>query len=212
MTGFNWYINSTLNVSNPETGETPTSSAMAYLMSELPGLKEKGISAYFYVSPTAVRCYAIHPGANSGTANANAVWGPILEKMQSFPGMTPFQTTKPYNFKNYREFFDTTYGPLVDPVKPAEPRNRGIVPFDSRLLSAEHLRSPNITFAMREAQGNYGILLCAPGQAVGDGSQVAANPGWRNATALIVGFKSGGANLDGLRKLAPDMGAYINEV
>lgn len=215
MTGFNWYINSTTtgeNMTNDETGVTPVSEAMQYLMSEMPGLKERGISAYFYVSPSAVRCYAIHIGNNSGTANANAVWGPILTKMQSFPGMTPFQT-KPYNFANYKEFFDTTYGPLSNSTgTPAEPRNRGIVPFESRLLAASHLKDPNITYALKETKGDYGVLLCAPGQAAGDGSETSANPGWRKVTVLLVGFVSEGTNLDGLKKLAPDMGAYINEV
>lgn len=93
----------------------------------MPALHEMGISAYFYVSsPTAIRCYAVHPGNNSGIANANAVWGPILSHISNLPNMTAFQT-KPYDFVDYKDYFDTTYGALEEPFA-AElpvPRNRG---------------------------------------------------------------------------------------
>ncbi|KAH6720615.1 hypothetical protein BKA61DRAFT_652022 [Leptodontidium sp. MPI-SDFR-AT-0119] len=224
ITGINWYINSTItspNATSTSTGITPVSAAMEYLFSEMPNLKAMGISAYFYVHPSYIRCFALHPGNNSGIENVNAVWGPILTKMSSFPNMTPFQTKKPLTFNTYSQFFDTTYGPLAS--APAnigtngssgvvtEPYNRGIVPFDSNLLSAEHLRSPNITYAFRTTGGDYGVLMCAPGDQVGDGSETSANPGWRKAVALIVGTKHDGINMDGLRELAPEMGAYINE-
>ncbi|RSL50200.1 hypothetical protein CEP54_012067 [Fusarium duplospermum] len=112
MTGFHWWMNSTLTGTNStdyEVGRTPVSEAMEYLLSELPTLQEKGITAYIYASPSSVRCFAIHPANRSGIANANALWGPILSKMQSFPGMKPFQS-RPYDFVDYKDFFDTTYG------------------------------------------------------------------------------------------------------
>ncbi|KAF9871879.1 hypothetical protein CkaCkLH20_10511 [Colletotrichum karsti] len=214
LTGFNWWINSTLTgpeSTDYETGRTPVSEAMAYLLSELPGIQEKGITAYIYVSATSVRGYAIHPADRAGVANANAVWGPILSKIQEFPGMTPFQT-RPYDFVDYKDFFDTTYGPLPNPGdEPAAPYSRGIVTFDSRLLAAEHFRSPNIAFALRETRGSYGILVCSPGGRVGDGADTSNNPGWRKAVALVVGYKTNTTSVDGLRRLAPDMGTYINE-
>ena len=216
MTCFSWYINSTVtdaSAINPETGETPISAAMEYLLGQLPAIKEQGITAYLYVFPSYVRGWAIHPGNISGTANVNAVWGPILEKMQSFPNMTPYQTRPPFHFQNYKEYFDITYGPLPNTTgPPSPPYNRGIVPFESRLLAASHLQSPNITYALRQTLGNYGVLLCSPGQTVGPGNDTSANPGWREAVLLIDGFVSNTTNLDGLRELAPDMGAYINEV
>lgn len=199
-----------------ETGVSPVSAAMEYLFAQMPDLKAMGISAYFYVHPSYIRCFALHPANNSGTANVEAVWEPILSKMSSFPNMTPFQTKKPVTFTTYRQFFDTTYGPLANANSStvAEPYNRGIVPFDSNLLSAEHLRSPNITYAFRTTGGNYGVLMCSPGDRVGNGSEVSANPGWRKADVLVVGMKdeSEGVSMDGLRELAADMGAYINEV
>lgn len=215
MTGFNWWMNSTLtgpNSTDYESGMTPVSKAMEYLFSQLPGLQERGITAYIYASPSSVRCYAIHPADRSGVENANAVWGPILSKMQAFSGMKPFQS-RPYNFVDYKDFFDTTYGPLPNPGDQHDPPyNRGIVTFDSRLLGAEHFRSPNITFALRETRGNYGVLVCSPGGRFGGGSETSNNPGWRKAVALVVGYKTNTTNVDGLRLLAPDMGTYINEV
>ncbi|KAG6354375.1 hypothetical protein INS49_004392 [Diaporthe citri] len=45
-----------------------------------------------------------------------------------------------FSFANYRELFDTTNGPLqAEPAPPTYRRNRGVVPFDSRLLAAEQL-------------------------------------------------------------------------
>lgn len=209
MTGYNWYINSTItgpDALDPETGRTPVSDAMQYLLGELPSLQERGVSAFIYVDISHIRCYAIHPGNASGIVEANAVWGPILSKMQSFPNIKPFQT-KPYHFENYKDFFDTTYGPLDNSTK-APPRNHGVYPYDSRLLAPEHLRDPGIMDALSGAEGTYGILMTAPGQSQGPGENTSANPGWRRAVVHLVA----GPDATGLRKLAPDMGAYINEV
>lgn len=95
---------------------------------------------------------------------------------------------------------------------PVDWRNRGIVPYDNRLLAAGHLRSPNITDALSSSTVGCGVLMRAPGEAAGDGAETSANPGWRKATALIVGYKTNMSSLDRLRGLAPDMGTYINEV
>ncbi|KAH7176736.1 hypothetical protein EDB81DRAFT_752055 [Dactylonectria macrodidyma] len=210
MTGYNWYINSTItgpDALDPETGRTPISDAMQYLLGELSSLQERGVSAFIYVDISHVRCYAVHPGNASGISEANAVWGPILTKMQSFPNIRPFQT-KPYNFDNYKDFFVTTYGPpaLETGPKP-QPRNHGIYPYDSRLLAPEHLRDPDIMNALGGAEGTYGVLVTAPGQSQGSGEDTSANPGWRRAVVHLVA----GPDATGLRKLAPDMGAYINE-
>jgi hypothetical protein len=155
----------------------------------------------------------IHPGNQAGIKKANQIWGPILTKMQSFENMTPFQT-RPFEFANYREFFEETYGifePEIGPDTP--PYNRGIMPYDSRLLAAEHVQSPNITYALRGCHNNYGVMFQAPGQSQGDGRDTSANPGWRKAVVHLVGWSNAalGLNVDGLRELAPDTGAYINE-
>lgn len=179
MTGYNWYVNSTItgpDALDPETGATPINDAMQYLLGELPGLQERGISAFI--------------------------------KMQSFPNIQPFQT-KPYDFDNYKDFFVTTYGPLAPKTGlEAPPRNHGIYPYDSRLLAPEHLRDPSIITALKGALGTYGVLMTAPGPSQGSGEDTSANPGWRRAVVHLVA----GPDAGGLRTLAPDMGAYINEV
>ncbi|CAG9990958.1 unnamed protein product [Clonostachys byssicola] len=205
---FHWYINSTLTVNETNSdGRTPTSEAMAYLFSELPDLHSKGISAYFFVFPDNIRCHAIHPDHLANATDANEIWGPILTKMQSFEGMTPFQS-KHYHYSSFKDFYETTYGPSNDPPVPV---SHGNVPFDSRLLGPDHLRSPDLTSALSGTGGSYGVLMAGPGMAVGDGKDTSANPGWRKATVLINAFKSNTTNADGLRELAPDMGTYINE-
>ncbi|KAF4553900.1 FAD-binding domain-containing protein 44 [Elsinoe fawcettii] len=214
MIGFNWYLNSTATnqTADPETGVTPISSTMTYLFSQLPHLQGNNISAYFYVAPFSLRVYSIHPADQANSALVQRIWEPILDKAQSFPGMSRYQTTPPFHFGNYTDFFRTTYGPMPDPsLVGSLPRNRGIVPFESRLLNASHVTDPSIAYYMRETRGNYGLLLCAPGRRVGDGSNTAANPGWRDAVVLVVGQKTPTTSLNGLRKLAPDMGSYINE-
>ncbi|KAF9693431.1 hypothetical protein EKO04_008569 [Ascochyta lentis] len=211
ITGFNWYINSTLNASDVEPGTYPTSAALRYLLTETPGLHEKGISATFYVFPGQIRGFAIHPGIQAGTANANAMWGPILTHMSSLPGVTPFQT-RPFEFVNYKEFFEGTYGTLVpQPTLPENRYDRGIIPYDSRLLSAEHVTSPNITETLAETGGSIEVQLMSPGQRVGDETSTSANPGWRKAVVLVIANKTNTTSADGLRRLAPGMGTYINE-
>ncbi|RSL61911.1 hypothetical protein CEP54_005983 [Fusarium duplospermum] len=189
-------------------GRTPTSEALAYLFSELPELHSKGTSAYIYVFPEHINCHSIHPGVLANASDANTIWGPILTKMQSFPGMTKFQS-KHHHFDSYAEFYSTTYGPSEDGNDP--PRNHGNVPYDSRLLSADHLRNENLTYALRGSGGNFGVLMTSPGMAVGDGKDTAANPGWRKATAFLNEMKTNTAKVDGLRELAPEIGTYINE-
>lgn len=125
--------------------------------------------------------------------------------------MTPFQS-EPFNFANYEEYFEDSYGALAIVDPPVEPYNRGNIPYDSRLLGADHFQSLNITAALAGTGGRYGIMLHAPGKSVGKGIDTSDNPGWRKAAGFVVGWKANGLNVDRLRELAPDMGTYINEV
>lgn len=181
---------------------------MAYLFSQLPDLHSKGISAYLYVYPNYIRCHAIHTGELANVTEVNEIWEPVLTKLQSFPGMTPFQS-KHFLFDGYKNFFNTTYGPAENV---GAPTSHGIVPFDSHLLNATHLNSPDLMYALRGTAGNYGILMTTPGMRLGDGKDTAANPGWRDATVFLVGWKSNNTNVDAIREFAPGIGTYINEV
>ncbi|CAI6100819.1 unnamed protein product [Clonostachys chloroleuca] len=147
---------------------------MAYLFSELRDLHSKGISAYFFVFADNIRCHAIHRDHLANATDANEIRGPILTKMQSFEGMTSFQS-KHYHYSNFKDFYDTTSRPSNDPPIPT---NHGNVPFDSRLLGPDHLRSPDLTSALSGTGGSYGVLMTGPGMVVGDGKDTSANPDW----------------------------------
>lgn len=176
VTGFDWYINSTLSDSDVEQGTYPTSEALQSVLGRATNLQENGISATFYTFPTYIRCFAIHPGSQAGIAKANEIWGPILSNVSSLPGITPFQT-RAFEFSSYREFFEGTYGTLVPHPTTADHRyDRGIIPYDSRLLSPEHLSHPNITQALTETGGSIGVQRMSPGDRVGNGSALTANP------------------------------------
>ncbi|KAH6611686.1 hypothetical protein C7974DRAFT_381622 [Boeremia exigua] len=211
ITGYNWYINGTFNASSLKSGITPVSHAVQYLMGQFEDLQANNVSGTFYVRPDNIHGFAIHPGNGSGIAAANAIWEPILSHMQSLPGMTPFQT-RPFAFDGYKSFFDGTYGPLVlQPTTPEHRRARGVIPYDSHLLAAEHLNSPDLLDALKSTGGGMGLMLHSPGMKQGDGSATSNTPAWRRAVALVIANKSNATSADGLRALAPDMGTYINE-
>ncbi|KAG6355634.1 hypothetical protein INS49_003596 [Diaporthe citri] len=103
------------------------------------------------------------------------------------------------------------WGPILSNVSTDHRYDRGTIPYDSRLLSHEHLSDPNLTQALAETGGSIGVQIMSPGDRVGNGSAVSANPGWRKAAALVIANKTNTTSAAGLRRLAPDMGTYINE-
>jgi hypothetical protein len=245
MTSLAWWINSTNPAANNPfaalfAGPAPGFlDATTYLLGELPELQDKGLSAYIYSSTqptTSIRGVVVHPGKLSGTANANAIWKPILEKMQSFPTMSKFQS-RVYNFKSYKEYYDVTYGPIdggkglhmrrswhesIKRHEPGEimmgklPVDEGLLGMDSHLLAPAHLKSPKIKDALKSTYGNWGLFMVAPRNPQlnkPNPEETSVLPAWRNATAHIIGFRAMGlTSVDGLRELAPEMGAYGNEV
>jgi hypothetical protein len=143
--------------------------------------------------------------------------------------MTKFQT-KPYEFKNFKEFSGVTYdimneetGEINDmrrrdlekrhgPSSKEAARYRGVVPYDSRILSAEHLRNPKLMGVINGTGGDYGALLTSASNKTGDGKDTSATPAWRKAIFHFVGMKRGGLNIQALRDFTPEAGSYINEV
>jgi hypothetical protein len=232
ITGYQWWINSTKGFDMKLSPDAGYNQAIAHFTASLPEVSEKGVGAYIYLAPDNIRVWAIHPDKQSGTANANAVWKPILDEMQSFPGMTKYQT-KPYNFKNFKEFYDTTYGPIHgggmgtmgsqmrsmykrhDPGETGEngPTPVGKFPADSRLLNATHLRSPGMLKAIAKAQIRTSLMLLAGNKVSKPDDDTSTTPAWR--TALVHAFAlnvPGIMSADGYRELAPESGAYLNEV
>jgi hypothetical protein len=222
---------STLGLGSGGDGIT---QAAEYLAAQLPSVNEKGISGYFYFMGATIRGYSIHPDSLSGTAQANEVWKPILEKLQTFPGMTKYQTAA-HNFNNFKQFYDVTYGPRgrsMKAEKPAAghamfrrhgpggdmdevgPTNIGKAPMDSRLIGAKHLQSgANFTKAMKGMKGSLGLLMLSGNKVAKPDDETSASPAWRTGIVHAVGMNIGGmVSMDGFRELAPEMGAYGNEV
>jgi hypothetical protein len=224
----------TLFINSTHTGNEGQHKALSYFRSELPNLFDKGISGYFKPMLFTFRRLALHPGKISGKANANVVWKPILERMQSFDGMVKYQT-KVWEFSSYKAFYDKAFGMEMEKVEKKDghgmmlklskrhgpsdspmPSGRSLAPMDSYLLAAEHLRDPKLDTALNSAavlgMGGHAMLLVSPRDRF-NSSATSTNPAWRKTTAHIAGIKlSGIVSMNGRRKFAPEIGAYGNEV
>jgi hypothetical protein len=110
ITVYAWWLNSTASIMSamfaPPAG---FKDGMEHLFTQLPVLGEQGVSAYLYKASNSIRGVALTVGKNATAEYAKSVWDPILKKMSSFPGMLPHQY-KIFQFPNYQEFFDVSYG------------------------------------------------------------------------------------------------------
>jgi FAD binding domain len=221
VTVLTWFLNSTSGA--PRSLDEP----LRHLMNNIPSLDAQGISGYYELHTGTAQGLIFNPGNVSGIAAANAVWRPILEKMQSYPGIKPFQS-KPYHFENLYSFFKGSFGTMKS-MKPmatnglykrhgpgedadTPPYSKGLIPIDSHLLTADHLRSPNIMDAFVSTLGNYAILHVSPGSKL-KFDDTSVHPSWRKAMVHITGMKVPNyMNMDSVRAFATDVGAYINEV
>jgi hypothetical protein len=124
---------------------------------------------------------------------------------------------EPWDQQNSRRLM-ARHGPGMDMTVPdATP----IANLDSRLLGAEHFKHPNLTAHLKASApfvlgGRQAILqghLVGGGKVFKPDDDTAVNPAWRKAYVHLIGYKEEGkASVDSLRELAPDMGAYGNEV
>jgi hypothetical protein len=103
------------------------------------------------------------------------------------------------------------------------PEPAAIANLDSRLLGAEHFKHPDLAKMLKAAapwaSGLNGSQAVIQGHLVGGGKvhnpddDTGVLPAWRKAYSHVIGYNiPGQANVDSLRKLAPDSGAYANEV
>jgi hypothetical protein len=197
---------------------------------------------YYMMGGETLRGFSIHAGGLSGTDKANAAWKDTLEKMQSFGGTKKFQSRtyeyksfKEFYDKTYgtmeaemgmssmkakphkrslsasQKFQSTDYSRLQRRHGPGEtggrPKNKGNFKQQGRLLSAEHLEKPNVLDGFADTLPFFAFLP-APGQSGKiSGNDTSTHPGWRKAIVSISAM-----NGDSLRKFAPEMGVYQNEV
>jgi hypothetical protein len=102
-----------------------------------------------------------------------------------------------------------------------EPVAKAITNLDSRLLGAKHFQDKNLTAALRAAfpsqlEGKSQILqghLVSGNKVHRPDEDVPVAPAWRTALSHVIGYKvQGKSSVDSLRVLAPETGAYANEV
>ncbi|KAF2663858.1 hypothetical protein BT63DRAFT_430112 [Microthyrium microscopicum] len=210
MTAMTFWVKSTSYL--PSKLYEPTQ----YLLNQLPALYDKGISGYFLPIIGNIRGLAMHP--NADVATVNALWKPILEKLQSYPTMQPFQS-KPLVFDNFTQFYTAAFGTWESHftkttyLKDA-PSNMGVVPMESWFLKKEHIQGQKFIDAMGGTNGLATFLLVQPHPKLGNGNDTSTHPGWRDAAIYSTGFKIPGVtNFESFRKLnpAPQGGAYSCE-
>jgi len=195
----------------------------AYILSKLPALNARGVQGYFFIYPTSMWGEFLTADENFGVANAKRLWDPVLAGISAFPGVQkPIHQYS--NYDNYKQWFDDIFTALP-PLDPAAPPDlevaapRGMVQMDSRLLGASHLTSKQLAKALHDSMPfdlQNGMLrghLVAGGQVAKLGSDTSVNPSWRKALVHLISTGLGGfPNATSLKKLAPDMGCYANEV
>lgn len=233
ITGHYWWINSTTaDQSGLGPTDTGINDALKFLMKELVKVYDQGLSGSYHPTQQTIRGFTAHPGNLSGIARANAVWSPILEKLQTFPGMTKYQS-KAYEYNGFAEFYAKTYGSMETEMemgmsegkgssmrkrhgpeaKGAGPPYRGLARLDGRLLTADHMKDPELIEVLKPTRRVWSVIMLAPRDKHGDGKDTSAHPGWRKATMFLASIKDMGTfGIDALRKYAPDMGTYGNEV
>jgi hypothetical protein len=212
-------------ISSDAKNSTGLWDAYTYFITQMPDMVKKGVSGYFYFQASSIRGSMVHPGNTSGTANVQAFWKPYLAKMASFPSMKPTNVTLS-NYGSYKFYFDAIFGP-IDKVtddgcvlgmrkrhgpgmEMASPSPSGMSPLDSRLLGESHMTSPDLANALKASSPFLQCHLVAnPGLKYENTSVL---PAWRKAYVHMIGYKTGSMRVEPLRKLAPDMGSYANEV
>jgi hypothetical protein len=157
---------------------------------------------------------------SSGKNNVEALWKPYTDKLNAYKGITNIKINIT-EVPSYKGYFDARFGPApllpatdedVDAPEPTDMNN-----LDSRLLGAEHFKHANLTQILKAAAPLAPLAL--QGHLIGGGKvfkpddDVSVLPTWRKAIVHVIGNKvRGKSSVDSLRKLAPEMGAYVNEV
>jgi hypothetical protein len=90
----------------------------------------------------------------------------------------------------------------------------GKTPFDSHMLAKEHLEAlPSKPMAVKRKLSFFGIMAVSGNKAHQPDEDVSVNPSWRRAYVHMITFYfKPFTSADILREIAPDMGAYGNEV
>jgi Berberine and berberine like len=166
-------------------------------------------------------------GPQATEANLKAALAPFFTATSKFAGI---KTTTPLysSYKSYKAWFDHEFNMDAmmkrrsltkrDPIDGVAQPN-GLTQLDSRILGARHFKSTNLAAALKAAMPSgplgqlRGNMVSGLGvAALASNSETSVNPAWRSGlTHLIASGIPGAWNVDSLRTLAPDSGAYANE-
>jgi hypothetical protein len=206
----------------------------AYIHTQFPRMKrEGGFSGFLYIHPNGIQGQLIAAQEFANATNMRAMLDPILEKMVSMPGMSGKSLVKvPPGLlpKGLGKSAGPASGSSSGEAKAAAKLERrhgpggkmlygmGIYDQDSRLLGEKELADPRLADALERAmpydkpEGQIRVHLTAGGMVNVDRKDTAVNPAWRKA--LVHNIATGGNTpiANSFRELAPDMGAYVNEV
>jgi hypothetical protein len=215
--------------------------AAAYFMSQMPRLNRLGgFQGYYYIRPNAISATFLSPNEYANVSNMNALMDPVLDKMQSFPGINPSTLIKvpPTEFTALSAggLQSSTGGQAATSSKGVEDKNMmmrrhgpmevlkdttaiysGILDQDSTLLGAEELNNPKLAEALEKGlrRGETGQMrghLVGGNKVISGGADTSVTPTWRRAYVHLMTTGNDKKYLDALRELSPNVGAYINEV
>lgn len=207
-----------------------------YLHTQFPKMsKEGGFQGYVFIHPNAIAGQLICPNKFANATNMKRILDPILDKMVNMPGMDPKLLIKyPNPLNDTAPTFAAFAGISSNNAKSSETRpsrNKkrhspgemkmmpmGIYDQDSRLLGEKELADPRLADIIARAipydkpDGQIRVHLTAGGKVNEDHNDTSVHPSWRKA--LVHNVATGGYTpvADSWRELAPDMGAYVNEV
>jgi hypothetical protein len=93
----------------------------------------------------------------------------------------------------------------------------GLYDMDSRLLGEEDLKHPKLAEALKRAHpnaidGHLRLHVTGGGRVLQANNETSVLPAWRKAFVHVLGAGGATGNVDSMRELAPNMGAYVNEV
>jgi hypothetical protein len=211
-----------------------------YLHTQFPKMsREGGFQGYLFIHPNAIQGQLIAPNKFANATNMRAILDPILEKMISMPGMDrkTFVSRGPGSNSSIPTGpllggLGITFNNATQSSKPPQagkigkrhgPGGKmlygmGIYDQDSRLFGEKELADPRLAEVIEKAipydkpDGQIRVHLTAGGKVNEERNDTSVHPSWRKAIIHNVATGGDTPTADSFRELAPDMGAYVNEV
>jgi hypothetical protein len=204
--------------------------------------REGGFQGYLFIHPNAIQGQLICPNKFANATNMRDILDPILEKMISMPGMDRKTMVKippalGANSSSLPSFLtggieSNSNNATKSSKSPAIPNTlgrrhgpegkmlygMGIYDQDSRLLGEKELNDPRLADVIERAipydkpDGQIRVHLTAGGKVNEKRNDTSVHPTWRKAIVHNIATGGDTPTADSFRELAPEMGAYVNEV